>query len=47
MTSGLPAIARGLAHGTPLLLGGADPRREGAVMGDLEEKVLCTLICWT
>ncbi|MDQ3271379.1 MAG: gamma-glutamyltransferase [Pseudomonadota bacterium] len=34
MTSGLQAIARGQAHGTPLLLGGADPRREGVVMGD-------------
>lgn len=34
MTSGLQAIARGQAHGTPVLLGGADPRREGVVMGD-------------
>ena len=34
MTSGLQAIIRGQAHGTPLLLGGADPRREGVVMGD-------------
>lgn len=34
MTSGLQAIARGQAHGTPLLLGGADPRREGVVKGD-------------
>ncbi len=34
MTSGLQAIVRGQAHGTPLLLGGADPRREGVVMGD-------------
>lgn len=34
MTSGLQAIARGEAHGTPLWLGGADPRREGVVMGD-------------
>ncbi|MES2384980.1 MAG: gamma-glutamyltransferase [Pseudomonadota bacterium] len=34
MTSGLQAIARGQAHGAPLLLGGADPRREGVVMGD-------------
>ena len=34
MTSGLQAIARGQAHGTPLWLGGADPRREGVVMGD-------------
>ncbi len=34
MTSGLQAISRGQAHGVPLLLGGADPRREGVVMGD-------------
>lgn len=34
LTSGLQAIARGQAHGTPLWLGGADPRREGVVMGD-------------
>ncbi len=34
MTSGLQAITRGQAHGTPVLLGGADPRREGVVMGD-------------
>ncbi len=34
MTSGLQAIARGQAHGMPLWLGGADPRREGVVMGD-------------
>ncbi len=34
MTSGLQAIARGQAHGQPLWLGGADPRREGVVMGD-------------
>jgi gamma-glutamyltranspeptidase/glutathione hydrolase len=34
MTSGLQAIARGQAHGAPVLLGGADPRREGVVMGD-------------
>ena len=34
MTSGLQAITRGQAHGVPLLLGGADPRREGVVMGD-------------
>lgn len=34
MTSGLQAITRGQAHGTPLWLGGADPRREGVVMGD-------------
>lgn len=34
MTSGLQAIARGQAHGQTLWLGGADPRREGIVMGD-------------
>ena len=34
MTSGLQAITRGQAHGTQLWLGGADPRREGLVMGD-------------
>jgi gamma-glutamyltranspeptidase/glutathione hydrolase len=34
MTSGLQAIARGQAHGSLLWLGGADPRREGIVMGD-------------
>jgi len=34
MTSGLQAITRGQAHGQPLWLGGADPRREGLVMGD-------------
>jgi len=34
MTSGLQAIARGQAHGAPLWLGGADPRREGVVMGE-------------
>jgi gamma-glutamyltranspeptidase/glutathione hydrolase len=34
MTSGLQAIARGQAHGATLWLGGADPRREGVVMGD-------------
>ncbi len=34
MTSGLQAISRGVAHGIPLLMGGADPRREGVVMGD-------------
>ncbi|MBX3654709.1 MAG: gamma-glutamyltransferase family protein [Ramlibacter sp.] len=34
MTSGLQAITRGQAHGMPLWLGGADPRREGIVMGD-------------
>ena len=34
LTSGLQAIARGQVHGTPLWLGGADPRREGIVMGD-------------
>jgi gamma-glutamyltranspeptidase/glutathione hydrolase len=34
MTSGLQAISRGQAHGKTLWLGGADPRREGVVMGD-------------
>lgn len=34
MTSGLQAITVGNAHGQPVLLGGADPRREGVVMGD-------------
>ena len=34
MTSGLQAITRSQAHGTPLWMGGADPRREGVVMGD-------------
>ncbi len=34
MTSGLQAITRGQAHGMQLWLGGADPRREGLVMGD-------------
>ena len=34
MTSGLQAITVGNVHGTPMLLGGADPRREGIVMGD-------------
>ncbi len=34
MTSGLQAITRGQAHGQPIWLGGADPRREGVVMGD-------------
>lgn len=34
LTSGLQAITVGNAHGTPVLLGGADPRREGIVMGD-------------
>ena len=34
MTSGLQAITRGQAHGKTLWLGGADPRREGVVMGD-------------
>lgn len=34
MTSGLQAITRGQAHGKKLWLGGADPRREGVVMGD-------------
>ena len=34
MTSGLQAISSGQAHGKPLWFGGADPRREGVVMGD-------------
>lgn len=34
MTSGLQAITRGQAQGQPVWLGGADPRREGVVMGD-------------
>ncbi|MGE4328842.1 gamma-glutamyltransferase family protein [Diaphorobacter sp.] len=34
MTSGLQAITRGQVHGKPMWLGGADPRREGVVMGD-------------
>jgi gamma-glutamyltranspeptidase / glutathione hydrolase len=34
MTSGLQAITRGQAHGKAMLFGGADPRREGVVMGD-------------
>ena len=34
MTSGLQAITRGQAQGMQRWLGGADPRREGLVMGD-------------
>jgi gamma-glutamyltranspeptidase / glutathione hydrolase len=34
MTSGLQAITVGDVHGQRMLLGGADPRREGIVMGD-------------
>jgi gamma-glutamyltranspeptidase/glutathione hydrolase len=34
LTSGLQAITRGQAHGVAMWLGGADPRREGVVMGD-------------
>ena len=34
MTSGLQAITRGQAHGQTVWFGGADPRREGIVMGD-------------
>ena len=34
MTSGLQAITRGQAHGKAFWFGGADPRREGIVMGD-------------
>ena len=33
-TSGLHAFTRGQAHGTALWMGGADPRREGVMMGD-------------
>ena len=34
MTSGLQAITRAEIHGQTMWLGGADPRREGIVMGD-------------
>jgi len=34
LTSGLQALVRAQVHGQPLWLGGADPRREGVVMGD-------------
>jgi gamma-glutamyltranspeptidase/glutathione hydrolase len=34
LTSGLQAIQRGQVLGQPALLGGADPRREGVVLGD-------------
>ena len=34
LTSGLQAITRSQAHGQQVWLGGADPRREGVVMGD-------------
>lgn len=34
MTSGLQAIARGQEQGKPVWRGGADPRREGVVMGE-------------
>lgn len=34
MTSGLQAITRAHIHGQPMWLGGADPRREGVVMGE-------------
>ena len=34
MTSGLQAIAAGQVHGQVFWLGGADPRREGVMMGD-------------
>lgn len=34
MTSGLQAITRAQASGSAVWLGGADPRREGVVMGD-------------
>lgn len=34
MTSGLQALVRARIHDKPMWLGGADPRREGVVMGD-------------
>ena len=34
LTSGLQAITHTNVHGKPMWLGGADPRREGVVMGD-------------
>jgi gamma-glutamyltranspeptidase/glutathione hydrolase len=34
MASGLQALVRGEVDGKPVWLGGADPRREGVVMGD-------------
>jgi gamma-glutamyltranspeptidase / glutathione hydrolase len=34
MTSGLQAISRGQVQGVPVWLSGADPRREGIVMGE-------------
>jgi gamma-glutamyltranspeptidase/glutathione hydrolase len=34
MTSGLQAISRSPNQAKPAWLGGADPRREGIVMGD-------------
>ncbi len=34
MTSGVQAITSGQAHGKPQWFGGADPRREGIVLGD-------------
>ena len=34
LTSGLQAITRAEIHGMQMWLGGADPRREGIVMGD-------------
>jgi gamma-glutamyltranspeptidase/glutathione hydrolase len=34
LTSGLHVLARGTAHGEVVWFGGADPRREGTVMGD-------------
>ena len=33
-TSGLQAIQRVVRDGRPMWFGGADPRREGIVMGD-------------
>lgn len=34
LTSGLQALQRGIVDGQPAWLGGADPRREGVVIGD-------------
>jgi gamma-glutamyltranspeptidase/glutathione hydrolase len=33
-SSGLSAIVRNLVNGLPVFVGGADPRREGVVLGD-------------
>jgi gamma-glutamyltranspeptidase/glutathione hydrolase len=34
LTSGLHVLSRGTAHGATVWFGGADPRREGTVLGD-------------